>query len=328
MSEAPSFLLRIDPWATEYASALQIEDEEVDASPVEVDPTVEMDEWEPISPPPVTAPASVVFVDGVQQIETRVIAEKDGHLVYGAFASVAVGAVRCAGGSTSMEPADVRRILALTHDLGTGTIAVPCGPGAPLSFEPNVSGKEGYVGVADAIAETRREAELAYGKRMADQGNPLVVLDGRIPHAGDFPAHKSPVVGYAKTIHRRYVDPPYSNVLPLLAASQRSPLFLIKERFPLYSWYVRLSPVRRIDHALAGLVRLETSADVGKEQAIELANLTALELPRFASTPERDPRAPQNLLPIGGLELALRHQLGDRTWLRRGIETYLYRMVT
>jgi hypothetical protein len=40
-------------------------------------------------------------------------------------------------------------------------------------------------------------------------------------------------------------------------------------------------------------------------------------LPRFASTPYKDPRAPQNLVPIAGLERRLRGMLGDARLLYR-----------
>jgi hypothetical protein len=50
-------------------------------------------------------------------------------------------------------------------------------------------------------------------------------------------------------------------------------------------------------------------------------------LPRFASRPEHDPRAPQNLLPVGALEKRLRHELGDQAFIRRAIEDQLARGV-
>jgi hypothetical protein len=48
-------------------------------------------------------------------------------------------------------------------------------------------------------------------------------------------------------------------------------------------------------------------------------------LPRYASRPQHDPRAPQNLLPVGGLERRLRHELGDAVFIRRAIEDHLAR---
>jgi hypothetical protein len=98
-----------------------------------------------------------------------------------------------------------------------------------------------------------------------------------------------------------------------------------QQRLERFSWYLRLTGGRRIDGALAGIVRLETSAALGVGEARTLADASARELPRFASSPERDPRAPQNVYPIGGLETALRHLLGDHLVVRRAIESRLQR---
>ena len=54
---------------------------------------------------------------------------------------------------------------------------------------------------------------------------------------------------------------------------------------------------------------------------IRLADLSAVTLPRFASTPYKDPRAPQNLTPIAGLERRLRGMLGDQRLLLRALTT-------
>ena len=75
---------------------------------------------------------------------------------------------------------------------------------------------------------------------------------------------------------------------------------------------------------LHGVVRLEAPSGPGLEAARELADLSARELPRFASDPARDPRAPQNLLPIGALETRLKHRLGDHAVIRRAIEARLH----
>ena len=44
-------------------------------------------------------------------------------------------------------------------------------------------------------------------------------------------------------------------------------------------------------------------------------------LPRFASEPHKDGRAPQNLYPIAGLEGELRRRLGDPHLLERGLRS-------
>jgi hypothetical protein len=45
----------------------------------------------------------------------------------------------------------------------------------------------------------------------------------------------------------------------------------------------------------------------------------AATLPRFASQPHNDPRAPQNLHPIAGLERELKRRLGDPLLLERAL---------
>jgi hypothetical protein len=71
------------------------------------------------------------------------------------------------------------------------------------------------------------------------------------------------------------------------------------------------------------VVRLEVSDVVGLDAAVRLADATAVLLPRFSPSRGRDPRAPQNLLPIGALEAGLRRRLGDAALVRRHIQVYL-----
>ena len=69
-------------------------------------------------------------------------------------------------------------------------------------------------------------------------------------------------------------------------------------------------------------------ASIGIEAAVRLADLTTVHLPRFASSPIWDSRAPQNLFPIGGLEARLKHLLGDASLIRRAVEAQLHSEVT
>src|SRR5207244_12889578 len=71
----------------------------------------------------------------------------------------------------------------------------------------------------------------------------------------------------------------------------------------------------------SGVVRLECSADLPLPEVTRLGDLTARLLPPLASAPHKDPRASQNLVPIGGLERQLRHRLGDQHVLYRVLRT-------
>src|SRR6266545_1985000 len=203
----------MDPWATEYGAALQT-GEEPEQSAVEVDPFVETTRWEPITPPQVSLPDSIVFVDGVQRVEARVLADVEDELAYGAFTSVAVGAVRATDQSTAVAEVQVERVLALATRAAAEPVTVPSGS-AELRFYPYWSPKPGYLGVAEAIDQRRRELERQLGQTMVEVGGSLVVLDGRLQL---FPTPHTAVVGYAKTIHRQYLPPAQAAVLPELAA--------------------------------------------------------------------------------------------------------------
>ena len=83
-----------------------------------------------------------------------------------------------------------------------------------------------------------------------------------------------------------------------------------------YAWYSRLVPLRSPWHDHAGVVRCEVPAGIGIDAAVALADSVAALLPRFAGRPT-DPRAPQNLAPVGGLETWLRHRMGHAGIVRR-----------
>jgi hypothetical protein len=150
----------------------------------------------------------------------------------------------------------------------------------------------------------------------------MVVVDGRLNWQ---PKRETDVIGLVKTIHRRYLEPAEANVVQQIGPGQRTPIFRIERQTALYSWYLRMSAPRPFDHPWAGVVRVETLDRIGIGSAVRLADLTAGHLPAFASSPIHDPRAPQNLTPIGGLEHLLRHSLGDPEWIRRHIEVHFAR---
>jgi hypothetical protein len=65
------------------------------------------------------------------------------------------------------------------------------------------------------------------------------------------------------------------------------------------------------------VVRAECPAELSIPAAVACADLSVVTLPRFAATAYKDPRAPQNLVPIAGLEQRLRARLGDARLLHR-----------
>src|SRR4029079_15274056 len=72
----PLFSVRLDPWAAEYESGLQLTESD-DEPFVEVDTTVETDDWRPLRPGPGPRPATLAFVDGVRRVEHRLLLESE-----------------------------------------------------------------------------------------------------------------------------------------------------------------------------------------------------------------------------------------------------------
>ncbi len=309
--------LRIDPWASEYESALQMDEEPDDHAP-DVRTDIEGDEWRLMIPEFMPLPSPVAFIDGVQRVELYVLADHEGSRVYGAFASVGVGAVFAREGEPLLAPERPQRALALSSRASDDPWTIPCGS-TSLLFNVRSGTKSGYGGVKEALGKYRRDCEARLGLELVDQGHPLVIVDGRLgfPPAGGY------AVGLTKTLHRIYPPAPQSDLLADLRPHTRTPVFEIRYKDALYSWYTRLAEPRAIDHSLAGVVRLETMASIGIEAAVRLADLTTVHLPRFASSPIWDARAPQNLYPFAALEQRLRHELGDHAWVRRAIESHI-----
>ncbi len=88
-------------------------------------------------------------------------------------------------------------------------------------------------------------------------------------------------------------------------------------------WYVRIAELPPTFHPLSSVLRLEAPGALPMARAVTLADEVTSVLPRLASSLARDPRAPQNLVPVGALEAQLTHRLGDREWVRRALTAHL-----
>jgi hypothetical protein len=247
------------------------------------------------------------------------------------MASTAVGAVVSTDGDSQItyeEPVRVHRVLAACEGISAPSLQVPFGS-QTLVFEGVTSAKPGRDGVADALNHRRADLEHKLAQGLAGTLSPtsLVIVDGRLPRL-DVGPQDAPVVGMAKTIRYRWLPPEKHALLPALGAGERTPIFRIPDgsRTRL-SWYLRLPFTQPFHQPLAGIVRLETP-EIGEADAVVLANRVSYHLPGYASRPEHDPRAPQNLVPISALERQLRHEMGDKLWLRRLIENHLFEAFT
>ena len=107
-------------------------------------------------------------------------------------------------------------------------------------------------------------------------------------------------------------------MLGRLGDGERSPLLLIGERA---AGPVELvpAPARSARPPAVGRRALRAAGTGAVDEALDRADLVSSCLPRFASAAHKEPRAPQNLIPIAGLEHRLRHLLGDPVLLERSL---------
>ena len=331
----------IETWAPDYGAPVGAAVLEESAAPVDVTIERRAAAWSPIVPRHGVAPGAVAFVDGVQRIDARVwVTGDDGVTRQGVCASWAAGVVRC-DGRAQVVVTEVRRGL-LCPGAGVERVVTRHGEYRPY---PVVEG--GGDPVHEALGRARGDLEgrvatearahgpaapptapPSAGERIVPAGpvsvdaeveewpagsEELLVVDGPL---GDR-RHIAGAVGYVKAHHVAYLPAAQQAVIGQLAAGQRTPLFTVGQRRFRYSWYLRLPGPAT--HPWWGIVRCEASGDLAAGDAAALADRVAATLPRFASQPHNDPRAPQNLHPIAGLERELRRCLGDPVLLERAL---------
>lgn len=326
MFESPAStrpLLTLDPWSAEYASAFDFEEDEdgEEAPNFEVDPLVETGDWsQGIIPDPRPFPERVAFIDGVQRIESWARVEDEESSSVAVLASVAAGCVISTPNAAGVSVDYVSRVLAVGGPTRAEPLIVPASR-RDLVFEVLPATGTGRHGAMQAAAVRRRDLELAsIRKHLAE--TPLVIADGRLV---DLTHGPNQLAGIAKTLHQLYVSGEHRALVARLGAGERTPVFAIKDAWGArHSWFLRLPYTRAIHHSYAGIVRIEIPVDESRSP-VEVADMLSHNLPRFASRPEHDPRAPQNLLPVGALEKRLRHELGDQAFIRRTIEDHLAR---
>jgi hypothetical protein len=344
MSEPPAsagpWRWRLRTWSPDYDGASR---ETRPAPGSRVDATVELPaaEWRPVRPagagewghPPGSGAGrgggpEVAFVDGVQRVDAWADLDgPDGETGEALFASYAAGAVRV----VAAEVATVGEL-----QVGRALLGGPPGLAADLAvglerYVHHPAG-EGGLEVGLQVARDRLEVEVAEAAAadVAPRGG-LVVIDGPLHHRD----HVAGAVGYIKSHRVEYLtEPALRRVVVGLGPGERTPLFLIDSGWARWSWYWRLpgaangAAARTIPAAAvgpatpagwAGLVRGEASFRLSAVAAARLADQATALVSRFASSPIKDTRAPQNLVPVGGLERHLRHRLGDRELLERAL---------
>jgi hypothetical protein len=298
----------VEAWDPTYGSSSDEAVLERGETPVDAAVEVAEEDWRPRHPPSGTRVASsVLFVDGVLRVEARVWVGNGGApvAVPGLCGSYAAGAVRC-GDTADVVAVDVRRGL-FSSSSAIETIQIAGG-----DFEPRATAADGFDQLHVGLQQRMRELEVEVARRVEGEAE-LVVVDGPLTDRRGI----ADAIGYVKSHHVGYLPDSVVGVVGELEAGERTPLFLATTKWSRYSWYLRLPGERT--HAWSGIVRCEASADHPVDRVVDLADRMTVTLPRYASTPHKDPRSPQNLFPIAGLERELRRRLGDPALMLRAL---------
>jgi hypothetical protein len=312
-------VLRADPWAPEYGMGFEAR---VDEPAGPADPSVETADWSRTIAPTARPLPSVSFVDGVRRVELRLVADQDDVRAPGLFGSFAVGSVRC-DGRAAFDEHRVGRAVVVGGGLAAADQEVTAG-GARLCYRGFSEASSDPDAPLERLQDLMRAEENALAARLAGSRSGLVIVDGplRLGEPID-----GPIVGAIKRFVRRYLEPEQDRLLGRLRAGERTPVFALLDEGRAtrgYSWYARVADLTGPWHDRAGVVRCEVRASLGLDASVVLADRVTSLLPSFAGR-AADPRTPQNLAPIAGLESWLRHRMGDARMIRRSLLTHLAR---
>jgi hypothetical protein len=291
----------VEDWASSYGSPyLVVPDEDATAGLLVEDGTAMLAH----TPDPAACLARpVAFIDGVRRGDASLYQQDatTGLLARGIAGSHACGAVVINQGQ---RPEYARERVFRMVIWGSGlTGALPAQAGGWEWLSACVDSDEPDAPLSE-LQQRMRRAEGQLAETLCEDGY-LTIVDGPLSYVR---SRDLPVVGYVKTHSRPLLALEEHLRVPELTAGQRTSLFALgADR---YSAYLRLAPVSPSSGPWTGIVRIEIPQSSGLAAAVEVADAVATTIPKYAGIAHRDPRAPQNLQPVGALEKHLRHLLG------------------
>jgi hypothetical protein len=210
--------------------------------------------------------------------------------------------VPAGGGPLHFEHVEVRRYAIFT---GGHRVELPEQHGG-WRWEPDSVLGEEIDHATVRLQRHMRDAEVAIAEKLWADGL-LTVVDGPLSMVRS--GWDTPIVGYVKTHHRQMLVAEAWARVPTIGVGQRTSAFQIRD--DLYGAYLRVGDPGPWASPWGGIVRLEVPAGAGLDRSLAVIEAAASWIPTFASAAHRDPRAPVNLTPVGGLEHHLRHLHGD-----------------
>lgn len=323
--------ISLDPWGGDYGSQIstpQAVDEEHPSAQV-TGQQVEAGPWQPRTPSPEQMPNMTAVIDGVMRVDAPAILSDEDTRFLALFGSYAAGAVVIDRRRVEIIEEQLDRLFIVGGGQSGQDVPVAAGTGSKIKMHyrsmsvPDLTPDS----LRESLMAAMRQAEVDVARKLSGNER-LILADGNLTFLSD----SSSVVGVIKTIQRMYLAPKEAKILEQLQPGERTPLFQFsgsskRKSFEVFTCYLRLANPRPIEHPFTGLVRLEVKIGLGIQRAVRLLDQAAHAVSALASRAPKDPRAPQNLIPIGGLERRLRHRLGDPKLVRRCIEKALLNQV-
>ena len=319
----------VDGWDPAYGTSQETEGPTAESTAdVNVEIEIATRQWHPVDARPGLAPpGALLFVDGVRRVEAQLWIDDEpaaGGQATSATAalcaSYAAGVVCSSGGKANLMGTRLRRGL-FTVASHASDIVTRAGRYQAQHVTGGAAGVPLMVRLSAALQRRLAEIEVQVALEARSVGHQqglaadddLLIIDGQLRGRQHLPR----AIGYIKSHHTTYLPPDLNSMVGRLEPGQRTPVFRMGTSWERHSWYLRLPGDPGAPWA--GVVRIECSADLDVADVIDLAYLSQASLGRYASDAYKDSRAPQNLYPIGGLERALRHQLGDPKLLYRAL---------
>lgn len=163
------------------------------------------------------------------------------------------------------------------------------------------------------VTQNRSNTEMARLEEIAVSriANYPGIVDGRLePRSGGLDRRNSPVFGLIKTHYQNYLHPQGLELLYQLGMGQRTPIFTLPhDRFPVASWYLRLSGGGETPNW--GIVRIEAPLDwivtkyPNRSDLSQFANNLSYVIGSYRSKEQSYGRAAVSLHPIVRAEESL-----------------------
>jgi hypothetical protein len=311
-------LFGVEPFDVGYGSAFQVD---ADSSLALECPIVEGDGTLAVHTPVAgERPSALAFVDGSMRVEARLTRTTtvDGTTTgIAGCASAGAVVVPADGSPLRFEHVEVRRYAIFT---GGHRVELPDQPGG-WRWEADSVPDIDLDHASNRLQRHMRDAEVAIAEKLWSDGVHTVV-DGPLSMVRS--GWNTPIIGYVKTHHRPMLASEEWAKVPMIGVGQRTSAFQI--RSDLYAAYLRVGDPGPWASPWGGIVRLEVPVGAGLARALAEIDAASSWIPAFASAAHRDPRAPVNLTPVGGLEHHLRHLHGDPRLGLRAVRTAILQL--